>query len=57
MPEYLGTPRSTLMALQDIENRWTSPVWQASLLRLFVLLCPVAAAAGAAIGAARFFLA
>lgn len=42
------------MALQDTENRWTSRVWQARLLRFFVFLAPVVAAVGAAIVAAQF---
>lgn len=42
------------MPLAETENRWSSRVWQARLLRLLIFLAPVGAAVGAAIVAARF---
>ena len=42
------------MALQESENRWTSRVWQARLLRFLIFMAPVVAAVGAAIVAAQF---
>lgn len=42
------------MALQESENRWTSRVWQARLLRFLIFMAPVLAAVGAAIVAAQF---